>query len=73
LEQIEQRLSKQPKISVPTIALDGNVNGVLPPEGSKHHQPFFTGKYERRVLEEVGHNLPQEAPRDFAEAVLSLL
>lgn len=73
LEEIEQRLTKPPKISVPSIALDGQVNGVLPPEGAKHHQHFFTGKYQRRVLDGVGHNLPQEAPGEFAATVLSLL
>jgi len=35
--------------------------------------PFFTGEYERLVIPDVGHNPPQEAPRDFAEAILSLI
>ena len=39
---------------------------------SEDHHRFFTGTYERRVFPGVGHNPPQEAPRDFAEAVLSL-
>jgi pimeloyl-ACP methyl ester carboxylesterase len=73
VEEIEQRLIKQPKISIPSIALDGEDNGVLSPDGSKNHQPFFTGSYERRVIAGVGHNLPQEAPQEFAQAVLSLL
>ena len=41
--------------------------------GSERHQRYFTGSYERRVLPGIGHNIPQEAPRDFAEAVLALL
>jgi pimeloyl-ACP methyl ester carboxylesterase len=73
VEEIEASLSKQPKISVPAITLDGETNGVLPPDGSKHHHPFFTGKYERKVFAGVGHNLPQEAPGEFAQAVLSLI
>ncbi|GAB6190886.1 alpha/beta fold hydrolase [Desulfocastanea catecholica] len=73
LEEIEQRLGRQPKISVPTVALDGKTNGVLPPDGSKHHQPFFTGRYQSRMLDGIGHNVPQEAPGDFAAAVQSLL
>jgi len=52
--------------------LDGDADGVVPLGGSVHHYQFFMGRYERRVIPGVGHNLPQEAPRDFAEAVLSL-
>ncbi|MGB3224024.1 MAG: alpha/beta hydrolase [Desulforhopalus sp.] len=73
VEEIERRLIKQPEISVPSIALDGENNGVLPPDGSKNHQVFFTGSYERRVIAGAGHNLPQEAPQDFSAAVLSLV
>jgi len=72
VEETEYRLTKQPKISVPTIVLDGDADGVVPLGGSVHHDQFFMGRYERRVIPGVGHNLPQEAPRDFAEAVLSL-
>jgi pimeloyl-ACP methyl ester carboxylesterase len=72
VEETEHRLTKQPKISVPTIVLDGDADGVVPLSGSVHHYQFFMGRYERRVIPGVGHNLPQEAPRDFAEAVLSL-
>jgi pimeloyl-ACP methyl ester carboxylesterase len=73
VEETEHRLTKQPKISVPTIVLDGDADGVSPLGGSVHHDRFFTGRYERRVIPGVGHNLPQEAPRDFAEAVLSIV
>jgi pimeloyl-ACP methyl ester carboxylesterase len=71
VEETEQRLTKLPKISVPSISLDGLDDGVAPLGGSAGHHHFFNGKYEHRVIPGVGHNLPQEAPREFAEAVLS--
>jgi pimeloyl-ACP methyl ester carboxylesterase len=58
---------------VPTITLHGRDNGVLPVESSEPHERHFAGRYERRVLEGVGHNLPLEAPGVFADAVLALL
>ena len=73
LEQIEQRLAQQPKISVPTIALQGEADGVHPPESSAHHGAFFTGPYQRRVLRRIGHNPPQEDPKSFADAVLEMM
>ncbi len=71
VEETEQRLTGRPKISVPSITLDGHDDGVAPAGGSKDHHYFFTGKHEHQVIPGVGHNLPQEAPRAFAEAVLS--
>jgi pimeloyl-ACP methyl ester carboxylesterase len=71
VEETEQRLIELPKISVPSITLDGHDDGVAPLGGSADHHHFFTGKYAHRVIPGVGHNLPQEAPREFAEAVLS--
>lgn len=71
VEETEQRLTKQPKISVASITLDGQDDGVAPLGGSTDHHHFFNGKYEHRVIPGVGHNLPQEAPREFVEAVLS--
>lgn len=73
LESIEQRLAAKPKIAVPTIALQGEADGVLPPEESEKHATFFTGPYERRVLPRIGHNPPQEAPHPFADAIIELL
>ncbi|MFC1799215.1 alpha/beta fold hydrolase [Thermodesulfobacteriota bacterium] len=73
VEETEQLLTKQPKITVPTISIDGFDDGVVPSSSSEHHHRFFTGTYERRVIPGVGHNPPQEAPHDFAEAVLSLV
>lgn len=71
-DEIERRLAAQPKIAVPTIGIDGAADGVFPLGGSQHHERFFSGRYERRVLDGVGHNVPQEAPEEFASAVLSL-
>jgi pimeloyl-ACP methyl ester carboxylesterase len=73
LEEIEQRLARQPKITVPTIALQGEADGVHPPESSAHHAAFFNGPYQRRVLPRIGHNPPQEDPRSFADAVLEMI
>jgi len=73
VEETERRLTALPRIPVPTIALDGGGDGVMPAGGSERHSRFFTGKYERRIIPSVGHNLPQEAPEEFAAAILSLL
>ncbi len=70
---IERQLEAQPRIGVPTIALDGDGDGVVRAGGAANHARYFTGPYERRVIPRVGHNLPQEAPAEFAEAVLALI
>lgn len=73
VEETEQRLTRQPKICVPSIRLDGEDDGVDLVDGSTDDCNFFTGKYEHRVIPGVGHNLPQEAPDELAKAVLSLI
>jgi pimeloyl-ACP methyl ester carboxylesterase len=73
LDDIERRLAAQPKIVVPTIAVQGAADGVLPSALSEDHDRFFTGAYERRLLPGIGHNPPQEAPQAFADAVLALV
>jgi pimeloyl-ACP methyl ester carboxylesterase len=73
VEDTERRLTAQPRITVPTIALHGAGDGVSRSGGADEHARFFTGGYEHRVIPSVGHNLPQEAPREFAEAVLALV
>jgi pimeloyl-ACP methyl ester carboxylesterase len=73
VEDTERRLTAQPRIAAPSIAIDGGGDGVRPASGSARHDRFFAGKYERRVIPEVGHNIPQEAPAEFAAAVTSLL
>jgi pimeloyl-ACP methyl ester carboxylesterase len=72
LEHIERRLAAQPQISVPTITLDGAVDGVMPIGGTAHHASHFTGQYQYREIQNVGHNLPQESPESFAKAVLTV-
>lgn len=70
---IEARLAEQPLIMVPTITLHGQDDGVTPVAGSVGHGRFFSGPHERRLIPEVGHNIPQEAPKAFSRAILDLL
>jgi pimeloyl-ACP methyl ester carboxylesterase len=72
VEGTEARLAARPPIMVPTVVLHGGGNGVAPVRTSEAQSAKFTGRYERRVIPLVGHNVPQEAPREFAEAILSL-
>jgi pimeloyl-ACP methyl ester carboxylesterase len=69
---VEARLAAQPDIDVPAINLHGAADGVTPVGGSEGHGKYFTAAYQRRVLENVGHNVPQEAPQAFADAILQL-
>lgn len=68
-EQIEQRLATLPKIPVPTIVLHGGTDGCKPPDDSQSHDKYFTGYYERRILDTAGHILSRENP----DAVLSAI
>ena len=69
---LEKRLATGPIISVPTITLEGDANGAPHPEPSAYAKKF-SGKYANRIIKGgVGHNLPQEAPRAFAEAVIDV-
>jgi pimeloyl-ACP methyl ester carboxylesterase len=72
VDAIESALAEQPLISVPTIAIDGDSDGVITDEGSASHARFFSARYERRIFANVGHNIPQEAPADFAQAIVDL-
>ncbi len=65
---IERRLATQPPIRVPAITIDGARDGVN--FGTGHHAKKFLGAHERRVFADTGHNLPQERPHEFAQAVL---
>ena len=73
LLDIETQLARQPKIAVPTICLHGEGDGVAPPESSAGHAKMFSGGYQRRTIPVAGHNLPQEAPLEWARAILDLL
>jgi pimeloyl-ACP methyl ester carboxylesterase len=68
-EAIEAQLAKSPKIAVPTITMEGDANGAPHPPPSAY-AAMFTGKYaHRNIGGGIGHNLPQEAPNAFAQAV----
>lgn len=72
-EKLEQRLSTQPNINIPTIVLEADTDGVVPFSEIDNDAVFFTGDYERRIIKDVGHNLPQEAPEEFTKAIISLI
>ena len=73
LEALEARLAEQPSIGVPTIVLQGEADGVTPPEGSEHDAPHFTARYERRLVPLAGHFLSRETPEPVVQAVRDLL
>ncbi|MFD3461021.1 alpha/beta fold hydrolase [Nocardia fluminea] len=64
----EQQLATGPVITVPTITLASDFDG--PAKDGMRYRAKFTGKYEHRVLDGIGHNVPQEAPRPFAQAII---
>jgi pimeloyl-ACP methyl ester carboxylesterase len=69
-DDMERRLAEAPVITVPTITLEGDANGAPHPDASSYAKKF-SGKYSHRVISGgIGHNLPQEAPQDFAKAVV---
>lgn len=70
-QQLEAALTALPRITVPTVILVSEADGVTGPAGLDHG-PHFTGPCEIRSLPDIGHNVPQEAPTAFAKAVLSL-
>ncbi|MET0462142.1 MAG: alpha/beta hydrolase [Chitinophagaceae bacterium] len=71
-EAIQQKLSSLPKITVPSITIDGDGDGVVAATNGEATAKFFTASREHIVIPRVGHNLPQEAPEAFAEAVAKL-
>ncbi len=71
-DDMEKRLAEGPVISVPTITLEGDANGAPHPPPDAYRQKF-SGKYAHRTIGGgVGHNLPQEAPQAFAQAVVDV-
>jgi pimeloyl-ACP methyl ester carboxylesterase len=69
---LEQRLAQGPTITVPTITLEGDANGAPHPDPSSYAGKF-SGTYSHRTIEGgIGHNLPQEAPEAFADAVIEV-
>jgi pimeloyl-ACP methyl ester carboxylesterase len=70
--ELEKRLAGFPVIAVPTITLEGDANGAPHPDPSAYARKF-SGKYEHRLITGgIGHNLPQEAPQAFAQAVIDV-
>jgi pimeloyl-ACP methyl ester carboxylesterase len=71
-DDLEKRLAAGPVITVPTITLEGDANGAPHPDASAYAKKF-SGPYAHRIIEGgIGHNLPQEAPRVFADAVIDV-
>jgi pimeloyl-ACP methyl ester carboxylesterase len=71
-DELEQRLATAPVITVPTITLEGDANGAFHPDPSAYAGKF-SGTYSHRTIEGgIGHNLPQEAPEAFAQAVIDV-
>src|SRR4051794_1025281 len=72
LDPLEAKLATAPAISVPTITLEGDANGAPHPEPAAYAGKF-TSKYAHRTIDGgIGHNLPQEAPQAFADAVVEV-
>ncbi|MGJ4998636.1 alpha/beta fold hydrolase [Bradyrhizobium sp. HKCCYLS3077] len=72
-QELEQRLAAQPVITVPTITLDGDADGVTPATDGRAHAGKFSNRIAHRVIPRAGHNLPQEAPEAFTAAVREVL
>jgi pimeloyl-ACP methyl ester carboxylesterase len=71
-DDLEKRLAEGPLITVPTITLEGDANGAPHPDASSYAKKF-SGKYAHRLIKGgIGHNLPQEAPQAFAQAVVEV-
>jgi pimeloyl-ACP methyl ester carboxylesterase len=71
-DELEKRLAASPNIAVPTMTLEGDANGAPHPEPASYAKKF-TGKYVHRTIRGgIGHNLPQEAPQAFAQAVMDV-
>lgn len=70
-DDLEKQLAKGPLITIPAITLEGDANGAPHPDPSSYGGKFV-GKYSHRLLAGIGHNLPQEAPKAFAEAIIEV-
>jgi pimeloyl-ACP methyl ester carboxylesterase len=71
--ELQRRLAAQPVISVPTITLDGDADGVAPATDGSASAARFSDRRGHRVIPRAGHNLPQEEPEAFADAVMELI
>ncbi|GLU32840.1 alpha/beta hydrolase [Trinickia caryophylli] len=71
-DDLEKKLAASPDVSVPTITMEGDANGAPHPQPAAYAKKF-TGKYQHRNIGGgIGHNLPQEAPKAFADAILQV-
>jgi pimeloyl-ACP methyl ester carboxylesterase len=71
-DEFEKRLAQAPVISVPTMTMEGDANGAPHPDASAYAKKF-SGRYQHRLISGgIGHNLPQEAPQAFAQAVVDV-
>ena len=71
-DELEKRLAAALAITVPTITLEGDANGAPHPEASASAKKF-SGEYAHRIIEGgIGHNLPQEAPQAFTQAIVDV-
>jgi pimeloyl-ACP methyl ester carboxylesterase len=70
---LQQRLAALPAITVPTITLDGDADGVAPVTDGRASAAKFTGRRTHRIIPHAGHNLPQEEPEAFVAAVMELV
>ena len=68
---IEKKISSQPKIIVPTITIDGLKNGVRKPKKNFNNKQF-SNLIKHKLLEDIGHNVPQESPKEFSKAILEI-
>jgi pimeloyl-ACP methyl ester carboxylesterase len=71
--ELQRRLAALPVIAVPTVTLDGDGDGVAPATDGTASAAKFTDRRSHRVIPRVGHNLPQEEPEAFADAVMELI
>jgi len=70
---LQRRLAALPAIAVPTVTLDGDADGVVPATDGTASAAKFTGRRTHQVIPRAGHNLPQEEPEAFADAVMELV
>ena len=69
-DDLEQRLAAAPPIGVPTITLEGDANGAPHSDPSAYAAKFSSKYVHRTISGGIGHNLPQEAPQAFAQAII---
>lgn len=69
-DPLEERLARRPVITVPSITIGSDFDGAAADGTAYRH--LFSGRYAHRALSGIGHNVPQEAPEAFAEAIVAV-